>query len=79
MKALCVSLWAGCWQPACQRAVHRLMHGATKRSVIHGCCLSLTASFSSLKILLGPVSPLQFWLMYKSAYCKFVSHQPIST
>ena len=31
--ALCVSVWAGCWQPVCQRAVHILMHGAM--SVIH--------------------------------------------
>ena len=31
--ALCVSVWAECWQPVCQRAVHILIHGAM--SVIH--------------------------------------------
>ena len=44
-SALCVSLWAGCWQPSpniegCQRAVHGLMHGAAP--VIHSRSSPLT-------------------------------------
>ena len=34
-EALCISLWAGCWQLVCQCAVHGLMHDAANRSVIH--------------------------------------------